>query len=200
GGTEVHAEREPVWSRHVGRAYRSLAERSPARRRATSARATAAATEALSDSTSDAIGMLTRRSQDCPTSRDRPRPSEPTTSTSGPTAASRSYREVSPSASSPATTKPSCWQVFSARVRLVTRETGTRAAAPALVRHAVAVTPAARRSGTNTPCAPNAAADLITAPRLRGSVTPSSATSSGGTPLSCACLSSSSGCEYEYGG
>ncbi len=36
--------------------------------------------------------------------------------------------------------------------------------------------PAARRSGTNTPCAPKAAAERITAPRLRGSVTPSSAT------------------------
>ena len=40
-----------------------------------------------------------------------------------------------------------------------------------------AVIPAARRSGRNTPCAPNAAAERITAPRLRGSVTPSRATS-----------------------
>ena len=47
------------------------------------------------------------------------------------------------------------------------------------MRQATAVTPAERRSGTITPCAPNAAAERITAPRLRGSVTPSSATSSG---------------------
>ena len=42
--------------------------------------------------------------------------------------------------------------------------------------------PAARRSGTRTPWPPNAAAERTTAPRLRGSVTPSSATSSGGSP------------------
>ena len=42
------------------------------------------------------------------------------------------------------------------------------------------MTPAERRSGTITPCAPKASAERITAPRLRGSVTPSSATSSGG--------------------
>ena len=39
----------------------------------------------------------------------------------------------------------------------MTWATGTRAAAPALVRQAVAVIPAARRSGMTTPCAPNAA-------------------------------------------
>jgi hypothetical protein len=142
---------------------------------------TAAATEAFSDSTVDNIGMLTRRSQVEPTRRDSPRPSDPTTTTSGPTAASRSYREVLPSASSPATTKPDSWHCFSDRVRLVTWAIGMRAAAPAEVRQAVAVMPAARRSGRNTPCAPKAAAERTTAPRLRGSVTPSSATSSGAT-------------------
>ncbi len=58
------------------------------RRRATSASVTAAATLAFSDSTVDAIGMLTRMSHVSPTSRDRPRPSDPTTTSSGPTAAS----------------------------------------------------------------------------------------------------------------
>ncbi len=60
------------------------------RRRATSASATAAATDAFSDSTSDIIGIDTRRSHVSPTSRDSPRPSDPTTITSGPTAASSS--------------------------------------------------------------------------------------------------------------
>ena len=64
---------------------------------------------------------------------------------------------------------------------------GMRAAVPAEVRQAVAVTPAERRSGTITPCAPNATADRITAPRLRGSVTPSSATSSGAVVDSSRC-------------
>ena len=42
--------------------------------------------------------------------------------------------------------------------------------------------PAARRSGTTTPWAPKPAALRTTAPRLRGSVTESSATISGGSP------------------
>src|SRR4051812_50058812 len=57
-----------------------------------------------------------------------------------------------------------------------------RAAAPALVRQAEAVIPTARRWGTTTPWASNAAAERTTAPRLRGSVTPSMATISGGRP------------------
>jgi hypothetical protein len=46
---------------------------------------------------------------------------------------------------------------------------GMRATAPAEVFHAATVTPAARRSGSRTPVAPNAAADRMMAPRLRGS-------------------------------
>jgi len=56
---------------------------------------------------------------------------------------------------------------------------GSQVAGVAEMRQAAAVIPAARRSGTSTPCAPNAAAVRTTAPRLRGSVTPSSATSRG---------------------
>ena len=58
--------------------------------------------------------------------------------------------------------------------------TGTRASAPADAFHAPAVTRADRRAGTSTPCPPNAAAERTTAPRLRGSVTPSRATISAG--------------------
>src|SRR5690606_18240033 len=183
-----------------GQDVRLICHDSIDRRLATSASATAAATLAFRDSTSELIGIATRKSQVLPTSRDNPRPSEPTTPTSGATATSRSYSPVGASASRPTTTCPSCWHAFSARVRLVTRDTGNRAAAPALVRQAVAVMPAARRFGTNTPWAPNAAAERITAPRLRGSVTPSSATSSGGSGCSEAAASRSSNGRYEYGG
>src|SRR3954469_18683340 len=75
-----------------------------------------------------------------------------------------------------------------------------RAAVPADVRHADAVMPALRRSGTTTPCAPNAAADRTMAPRFRGSVTPSTATIRAGRPESLARASRSDGCAYWYGG
>ena len=78
--------------------------------------------------------------------------------------------------------------------------TGIRAAAPALVFHADAVMPAARRSGISTPCAPKPDALRTTAPRLRGSVTESRATMSGGSPCSAARSSRSSGWAYSYAG
>ena len=75
--------------------------------------------------------------------------------------------------------QPAFLNATSSRVKLIARETGTRVAAPAEVFQADAVIPAARRSGTSTPSAPNAAEDRITAPKLRGSVTPSRATIKG---------------------
>ena len=74
--------------------------------------------------------------------------------------------------------------------------TGTRAAAPAEVFHAAAFRPTERRCGTMTPWPPNAATERMIAPRLRGSVTPSSATSSGFSPRSSTWSSTSSGCAY----
>ena len=62
---------------------------------------------------------------------------------------------------------------------LPTIATGTRAAAPAEVFQAEAVTPTERRCGTMTPCPPKAATERMIAPRLRGSVMPSIATTSG---------------------
>ena len=76
------------------------------------------------------------------------------------------------------------------------RATRIRAAVPAEVRQADAVIPALRRSGTTTPCAPNAAADRTMAPRFRGSVTPSTATINAARPESAARASRSSGCAY----
>ena len=75
-----------------------------------------------------------------------------------------------------------------------------RAAAPALVFQAEAVMPAARRSGMTTPCAPKPAALRTTAPRLRGSVTESSATISGCSPLAAAASRRSSAWAYSYDG
>ncbi|CAG6912944.1 hypothetical protein PICSAR64_04578 [Mycobacterium avium subsp. paratuberculosis] len=88
---------------------------------------------------------------------------------------------VSPPASSPITRSPRSAQSCSVRVRLVARATGMRAAAPALVRQATAVTDADRRCGISTPWPPNAATDRTMAPRLRGSEMLSSATSSAGS-------------------
>ncbi len=99
-----------------------------------------------------------------------------------------------PSASSPATKKPAFLYPSIARVRLTACATGSRASAPAEAFHAPAVTPADRRVGTTTPVAPNAAADRTTAPRFRGSVTPSSATMSG--RFAPARSEKSSGCAY----
>ena len=75
--------------------------------------------------------------------------------------------------------KPAFLYSSSARVRLVASATGMRAAAPADVFQALAVMPADRRSGTTTPWPPKAATERTMAPRLRGSVMPSRATTSG---------------------
>ena len=63
------------------------------------------------------------------------------------------------------------------RAKFVTCAIGKRAAAPADVFQAEAVIAAALRSGIMIPEAPKAAALRVTAPRFRGSVTPSRATS-----------------------
>src|SRR5699024_3401822 len=139
-----------------------------ARTRATSYSATPAATLALRDSRLEAIGIEASTSQVSLTSRDKPLPSLPITTTSGPSATCRSVIDSVPSAARPTTIRPASWYAFSCRVRLTARATGTRAAAPAEVFHAAAVILAARRSGITTPCAPKPAAERTIAPRLRG--------------------------------
>src|SRR5690606_13921967 len=171
-----------------------------ARACATSYSVIPAATPALSDSTDDAMGIDATASQVSRTRRESPLPSEPTTITSGSVAKARSRISVSPPASSPTTNRPAFFRSVSVRARLVSFATGTRAAAPAETFQADAVTEAERREGTTTPCAPNAPADRSTAPRLRGSVTESSATMSGGSPASAAASSRSSTSLYSYGG
>ena len=75
---------------------------------------------------------------------------------------------------------PRSFMSRSARARLVTVTTGTVSAAPHAALATVALTPTARSFGTMTACAPNASALRRQAPRLCGSVTPSSTSSSGG--------------------
>src|ERR1700756_5233955 len=123
---------------------------------------------ALSDSLPDTIGIDTSRSQALATTRDSPRPSEPTTSTIGPSAIDMSRRSVVPSASSPATKKPAFLYPSIARVRLTAWATGSLASAPAEAFHAPAVTPADRRDGTTTPGAPKGGAGPPTAPGVPG--------------------------------
>src|SRR6476469_5230694 len=170
------------------------------RRLDTSASTTPAATEAFNDSTPADIGMDTVSSHVSRTRRDSPLPSEPTTTTSGDVASDRSSTVTEPSASRPTIIRPSAAYWRSTLVRFVAIATGIFAAVPADVRHATAVMLADLRCGNSTPFAPNAAAERITAPRLRGSVTPSSATSSGGSVESWANLSRSSGWAYSNGG
>jgi hypothetical protein len=145
------------------------------------------------------MGIETAASHVSRTRRDSPRPSDPSTSTRGPVAHGNESSDIEPPASSPTTIRPEAAQSLRVRTRLVARETCRRAAAPAEVRHATAVIPAERRCGTSNPCAPNAAAERTTAPKLRGSVTPSNATSSGGVAESSAAANTSSGRAYSYG-
>src|SRR3984957_6913457 len=140
-----------------------------------------AATDAFSDSAPE-IGIFTTTSQCWLTSRDRPLPSDPMTSASGLVAGGREPISVSASPSRPTTNRPAFAYEASAEARFEAWATGNLASAPADAFQAPAVTPAVRRPGISTPAPPNAATDLATAPRLRGSVTPSSATISGGWP------------------
>ena len=91
----------------------------------------------------------------------------------------------SDSPSKPTTKSPSFFAASIVRARFVTCAIGKRAAAPADDFHADAVIDAARRSVMTTPAAPKAAALRIMAPKLRGSVTPSSATISAGCFARC---------------
>ena len=138
------------------------------------------------------IGIETIWSQVSRTRRDRPLPSEPTTTTSGSVASSRSGNSTSASMSRPTTKYPARRKSSSVRTRFVAWATGTRAAAPAEVFQAAAVMPTDRRSGSTTPCPPKAATERTIAPRLRGSVMPSSATTSGTPGLSGSCRSAGS--------
>jgi hypothetical protein len=155
---------------------------------------------AFSDSTAPVIGIDTMASQVSATMRERPLPSLPTTTTSGRSASSRPGSMTSPSPSRPSTKTP--WSLNDLRVcvRFDAMATGMRAAAPAEVFHAEAVRPTERRCGMMTPWPPNAATERMIAPRLRGSVMPSSAPKSGFWRRLIEPSSRSTGCAYSYGG
>ena len=80
------------------------------------------------------------------------------------------------SPSRPITKQPPFFASSIVRERFVTWPIGMRAAAPAELFQADAVIAAARRSVMMTPSTPKAAALRTTAPKFRGSVTPSRAT------------------------
>ena len=130
------------------------------------------------------------------TRRERPLPSLPTTMTIGRSAQDRPGSETSPSPSRPSTKTPRSLSAFSVCVRFGAIATGMRAAAPAEVFQAAAFTPTERRCGTMTPWPPNAPVERRIAPRLRGSVMPSSATSSGVSSRASTSSSISIGCAY----
>ncbi len=107
---------------------------------------------------------------------------------------------VEPAPSRPITNRPCSRYSRSVLVRLAARATGRWARVPAEVFQAPAVTPAERREGTRIPWAPKAVAERAMAPRLRGSVTLSSAMISGTSAASRARSTRSSGWAYSYGG
>ena len=136
--------------------------------RAISASTTPAATDAFSDSVGPAIGIDTIASQFSRTRRDSPLPSEPTTTTIGPRRVELVEFGVAAGVETDhlqARVGPALAACGSGWWPAPTR---SRAAAPALVRHATAVTDADRRCGISTPWPPNAATDRTIAPRLRG--------------------------------
>ena len=100
------------------------------------------------------------------------------TSTRGPVRSTSRGRCV-PSASAPTIQSPASLSRPRVRARLVTVTTGVVSAAPAATLRAVALSGAARSRGTIRASTPQASAVRRQAPRLWGSCTPSSASSSG---------------------
>ena len=138
-----------------------------------------AATETLRLATVPESGMPTMRSQSSRVRRRSPDPSAPSTQATGPVTSASN--RLSPPASAPRIHTPFDLRSRSVRARLVTVMTGTVSAAPLAAFATVALTPTARSLGTMTACAPNASALRRHAPRLCGSVTPSSTSSSAGS-------------------
>ena len=123
----------------------------PPRSRVTSYRAIDAATEALRDSTALVMGMDSSASQWSRVRRASPSPSEPTTTSRGPSEPGRAETDTSPSPARPTTVKPILDACRRARFRFVAMATGMRAAAPAELFHAAAVMEADLRAGITTP-------------------------------------------------
>src|SRR5580700_6819686 len=137
-----------------------------------------AATDTFRLSTAPTSGRRTMKSQVWRVSWRSPEPSAPRTRTIPPVI-STSGAAFGASASAP--TSQSCAPLSRPRVRtrLVTVTTGVVSAAPAATLRAAALSDAARSRGTMTASAPQASAVRRHAPRLCGSCTPSSASSSG---------------------
>ena len=167
------ARRAATGSAAPGSARRAAAAR-PRRARSRRRRTRSAS------STWPKCGIETRWSQCSRTSRRMPRPSPPSTSATGRVRSTASQRSV-PAASKPTTQMPRALSASSACTRLPMRATFTCSSAPADARPTVSESPALWRSGSSTPSAPAASTVRRMAPRLRGSSTPSSATTSAGS-------------------
>src|SRR5450830_1736579 len=150
--------------------------------RRASYRQTPDATETFRLSTEPNMGMLTRISQVSRVRRRMPSPSEPMTNAVGPEK-SPAYRSLSASSAMPISQTPRSLRSRMVRARLVTVMYGTVSAAPLATLAAVAFKPTARSFGTITACAPTPSATRRQAPRLCGSVMPSSISSSGGPSM-----------------
>src|SRR3954462_3806896 len=162
------------------------------RRRTDSNRHTPADTETLRLSTSPAIGIFTSRSHVSRVRRRMPSPSAPSTQ------AIESGRSASNSVFSPRSSAPTIQRLRSLSspsvcARVVTLREGVAPAAPLATFDTAGVMPAARPLGAIAGLAPAAFATRRQAPRLCGSVTPSSTRTSGcSTALSTSSRSSPS--------
>ena len=132
-----------------------------------------AATETFRLSTCPASGMRASTSHRSRVKRRRPAPSAPSAHASGPVKSS-SNNDCSASPAVPTMRTSASRKSSIARARLVTGISGTVSAAPAAAFIAEVVNPAERSRGTMTALTPAASATRRHAPRLRGSVTPSS--------------------------
>ena len=147
--------------------------------RSASYRHTAEATETFRLSTAPIIGILTSRSQVLLVRSRMPRSSAPSTKATGPDR-SRSWIESVAASLVPTIRMSRSLSSSIVRARLVTMKYGTVSEAPLATLATVALMPTAWSRGTITPCAPTPSATRRQAPRLCGSVTPSSSSSSGG--------------------
>src|SRR6185312_12176648 len=141
--------------------------------RRTSNRATPVATETLRLSIAPGIGIFATKSHSSRVRWRMPSPSLPSTSATGPLK-STPWMVVSVSPARPVIHTPASLSARKVRARLVTAISGTRSAPPAEARRTTGVRPTARSFGTITAVTFAAAALRRQAPRLCGSVTPSS--------------------------
>ena len=126
--------------------------------------------------------MLTTKSHSLRTTGDIPAPSAPITTARSLAAKSAAVYSSVASAAVPTIQTPAFFSARSAPATFATRAIGMCAVAPADALRTVALTPAARRSGSTTAVAPAHSAVRMMAPALCGSVMWSNTTNSARCP------------------